>query len=450
MKKKVIALQLATLALIGGSICQPAHATNWFQVQTESLPEWGKGTLIGFLEPNYTDAQHTPATNGQIPKADLTAPLFNSTADIMLQRARLFIRGSINPDISYYVGTEAGQNAYTYSFGNYAPRIIDANVLFSHYIPAVRVELGIIRAPGPEGAMEGFMGFNYLESFPPVIAQLMQPSFYSKNMNYGQIGKTGGYAVPGADISGNNGFRYPGIQAEDWFMLQPHLELAYGLMLGDNGRQFESGTSNGPIGAGRLQMSYLLDDGRGRFFRNDITGFIWYQQSHPELDGTSNTMIRDGFGFTYRDGYMVTGGKSLKAEFINGTGDIAAPAAFNFMPGMQPAQYDTTFYPGSNNRAYGYDISSGYFVNRNIEMTLRYDYYDRLPNLAAQERVFTDLGAGVEYHITPLTRIVADYFFRNVNIPNPSAIGNAGAQNFAESVVNGIGNEFNVYAVLAF
>ena len=53
---------------------------------------------------------------------------------MMMQRARLFIRGSINPDISYCVGTEAGQNGYTYSLGNFAPRIIDANILFSHYL----------------------------------------------------------------------------------------------------------------------------------------------------------------------------------------------------------------------------------------------------------------------------------------------------------------------------
>ncbi|HET9112273.1 MAG TPA: hypothetical protein VFN66_00225 [Burkholderiales bacterium] len=446
MHKKIVAL-LFGLALFGGILVQPAYATNWFQVQTEALPEWGKGTLIGFLEPNYTETKYTPASNGQIPKADYTAPLFNNTTDLMMQRARLFIRGSINPDISYYVGTEAGQNGYTYSFGNYAPRIIDANVLFSHYIPGVRVELGIIRAPGPEGAMEGFMSFNYLETFPPVIAQLMQPSFYTKNVNYAQIGKTGGYSVPGADISGNNGFRYPGVQAEDWFMIRPNVELAYGLMLGDNGRQFESGTSNGPIGAGRLQMSYLLDNGKGRFFRNDITGFVWYQQSHPELNGTSNTMIRDGFGMTYRDGYMQTGAKSFKAEFINGTGDIAAPAAFNI--GL-PQVTDTTYYPGSNNQAYGYDASAGYFVSNKIEMTLRYDYYDRLPNLAAQERIFKDIGAGVQYHITPLTRVVFDYFFRQVQIPNPSAVGNAAAQSAAESVVNGIGNQFNIYAVFAF
>ena len=150
--------------------------------------------------------------------------------------------------------------------------------------------------------------------------------------------------------------------------------------------------------------------------------------------------------------FMQAGGRTLKAEYIAGTGDIAAPAAFNFAPGLDAGQYDTTFYPGSNNRAYGYDISAGYFATNHIEFNLRYDYYDRLPNLAAQVRIFKDVGAGIEYHFTPLTRVIADYFIRRVDIANPSAIGAPGssALYLANSTVNGIGNEFNVYAVFAF
>lgn len=451
MKKNIIALQLASMSLLGGGFCPSANAANWFEIQTVSLPEWGKGTFFGFLEPTYTDMKYTPAINGQIPKADYIGPTFDNTTDIAMQRARLFLRGNVTPDISYYLGAEGGQNGYTYSYGNYAPRMIDANMTFSHFIPGVRVEVGIIRAPGPEGAMEGFMDFNFLDQFPTVIGQLMQPSFYDKSTTYRSVGN-GGFAVPTIDMSSNNGFRYPGVQAEDWFRLKPNLELAYGVMLGDNGLQFDPGTTNGPIAAGRLQMSYLFDNGKGRFFRNDLTGFVWYQQSRPELNGTSSTMVRDGFGFTYMRNYMQPGGTTLKAEYIAGTGDIAAPAAFNSAPGLSPGQYDTTFYPGSSNRAYGYDISSGYCITSKIELNLRYDYYDRLPNLAAQERIFKDVGAGIQYHFSPLTRVVADYFVRRVDIPNPSAIGAAGspALNLANSTVNGIGNEFNIYAVFAF
>lgn len=451
MKKKTFALRLATLALLGSCICQTAHATNWFEIQNVALPDWGKGTLLGFIQPTYTNFDYTAASNHQIPRADLIGPTADGNTNVAIQRARLFLRGSLNPDISYYLSTEAGQNGYTYSFGNYAPRIIDANATFSHYIPGARIVVGTIRAPGPEGAMEGFMSFNFIDQFPTVIGQLMQPTFYTKNVNYGKP-VNGGYSVTNNNMSGNNGFRYPGIEATDWFRVRPHVEVAYGAMLGDYGRQFETGVSNGPIVAARLQASYLFDNGKGRFFRNDLTGFIWYQQARPELNGISNKMVRDGFGATYRRGYMVAGGTSVKAEFINGTGNIDSPAAFSTGPGVLPPQYDSTVYPGSNNRAWGYDISGGVFVNHNVELLSRYDYYDRLPNLAPVERAFAETSLGAAYHINPLTKIEIDYIYRNVYIPNPTAIGKPGspAYNLATSTVDGIGNEFNIYAMIAF
>ena len=431
-----------------------AHAANWFEVQTIALPEWGKGKLIGFIQPSYTDMQAGPAINGHIPKADLIQPTFDQSTNVAIQRARLFVRGRVNPDISYYVGTEAGQNGYAYSYGTYSPRLMDANMTFSHYIPGVRLEFGIIRAPGPEGAMQGFMDFSFFDLFPVGIAQLMQPNFYTSNMTYkpSATPANGGYLIPGANVSGNNAFRYPGVQAMDWFRINPNVELAYGVMLGENGRMDDRNTWNGPIAAGRVQMSYLFHDGSGRFFRDDLTGFAWYQQARPQLNGITNTMTRDGFGATYREDYMRPWGRNLKAEYIRGTGDIEVPGAFVSGPGLTPAQYETTFYPGSNNTANGFDATAGLFVTSNIELNARYDYYDRLPNLPSIERLFKTTGVGVTYHFTPLTRVVVNYLSRKVEIPNPGAIGKPGspALNLANSVVDQIGDEFNIFAVYAF
>lgn len=368
-----------------------------------------------------------------------------------MQRIRLFERGSINPDISYYVGVEAGQNGYDYSFGNYSPRLIDANVVFSNYIPGVRLEVGNIRAPGPEGAMEGFMDFNLLDSFPTGIGQLMQPTFYNPSVAYQHAtGSPTAYAVPGANVSGNNGFRYPGVQAENWFRVAPHTEVAYGLMLADYGRLFDQGTSNGPIVAGRLQASYLLDDTSTRFFRNDLTGFIWAQQAHPSIMGVASTMTRDGLGMTYRNGYMKRGGTDVKMEYFEGSGNIVAPAAFNSFAGAANNLTDETVYGGSENKAHGYSSSVGMFVNTNWELVARYDYYDRLPNIAAQERVFQETAAEAVYHISPLNRIVVDYVSRSIKIPNLSAVGAATAQANALAVTNSIGNQIDIWAVFAF
>lgn len=120
-------------------------------------------------------------------------------------------------------------------------------------------------------------------------------------------------------------------------------------MLGSYGNQFESNSPNGPIVAGRVQLSYLYGGG-GSFFRNDLTGFVWAQQARPQLNGISNTMRREGFGVAYRQGYMETGARSLKAEYMAGTGNIAAPAPFNQEPGLVPAQHQTTFFQGATTR----------------------------------------------------------------------------------------------------
>ena len=143
--KKITQLALCA-SLCGVSTVQ---AANWFDIQTISLPEWGGGKFIGFVQPLFTDISANSVTSGpvhdQTAKFNLIQPTSNQSSDLYLQRIRLFERGSINPDISYYVGVEAGQNGYDYSFGKYAPRLIDANVVFSNYIPGVRFEVGNIR-----------------------------------------------------------------------------------------------------------------------------------------------------------------------------------------------------------------------------------------------------------------------------------------------------------------
>ena len=453
--------QLALCASIGLCGVSTVQAANWFDIQTVSLPEWGGGKFIGFVEPLFTNyAANTvpigPAA-GQTAKFNLVQPASNQSSDLTLQRIRLFERGSINPDISYYVGVEAGQNGYDYSFGKYAPRLIDANVVFSNYIPGVRFEVGNIRAPGPEGAMEGFMDFNFLDLFPSGIAQLMQPTFYNPSVHYAvATGNPTGYAVPGANVSGNNGFRYPGVQAENWFMVTPNTEVAYGLMLADYGKMMEDGTSNGPIVAGRLQASYLLDQTSKRFFRNDLTGYVWAQQAHPSIMGVASTMKRDGFGMTYRNGYMQRGGLDIKTEYFEGSGNIVAPAVFNSFAGAPNNLTNEIVYNGSENKAHGYSGSVGYFLDTNWELVARYDYYDRLPNIAAQERVFQETAAAAVYHISQFNKIVVDYINRSIGIPNVGAIGAAGPNSAATNqanalaVTNSMGNQIDIWAVFAF
>ncbi len=434
------------------NVCPQAEAANWFQTQTIADPAWGAGQIMGFIEPAYSVFQNSPTQPfGYTPKADLVSAPVNATSGLNTQRIRPILRGLINPDISYFLAAEASPSAYTYSFGNYAPRLVDADLTFSNYIPGARIVVGIIRPPGSEGASEACLAYNFLDVTPTVINQLAQPNFWVADGHYAQVGHTGGYSVPGSQLSGNNGFRYPGIEATDWFELSPTLEVAYGVMVGDYGRQFEAQTSNGTIASGRLQASYLFNGNNGGIFRSDITGFIWYQQSDPTLNGVSNTMIRDGFGATYRQNYMTKWGKSLKAEYVYGSGNIEAPGTFQNEPGLTKNQYTTTFYTGTSNTASGYDISGGLFFTPHLELTVRYDYYDRLPNMAyaGLERQFSNIGAGLQYHFTPRTKLVIDDFDRRVYIPNKGSLSGVAYSN-ATSVVDAVGNEFDIWANIEF
>ncbi len=177
MKKYQALLKRTVCASLLCSTIPAAHANNWFDLQTVAFPSWGSGRFIGFIQPVFTNISASPAANHLIPRPDYVGETDStgtgSTSSAYLQRARFLVRGLINPDISYYIGAEAGDNAYTYSFGNYAPRIIDANLTFSNMLPlGNRFEVGVIRAPGPEDAMQGFMVFNFLDLFTSATAQL--------------------------------------------------------------------------------------------------------------------------------------------------------------------------------------------------------------------------------------------------------------------------------------
>jgi hypothetical protein len=116
----------------------------------------------------------------QVPHLNQIAPNFTSSNSFNINRARLMIRGNINRDISYFLAGEFGNNGFTHIGGNYTPAIMDGHATFSHYIPGVRIEAGIIRAPGPEQAMQGYMAYNFT-SFANVTTQMMLQPFYNPN-----------------------------------------------------------------------------------------------------------------------------------------------------------------------------------------------------------------------------------------------------------------------------
>jgi hypothetical protein len=423
-----------------------AHAANWFSVQGVSPANAPIFGVSGFVEPSIYAMSGTDAIVGKqsaVPNINRVAPNDTQSTMATIVRARLMLRGNLNKYISYFFGGEFGSDGFTDIRKKYQPGLIDGHVTFS-YIPGARVEVGLIRAPSAEDAMQGFMANNFVV-LPTVIGQLMQQTFYDSAANYHQANISGKpYLIGGSNTLGVNAYRYPGVQAMDWFRWG-HWELAYGAMVGIYGSVAAGNQSNSPLVAGRLQGSYIFG-GKGPF-RSDVTAWVWYQHAQPQLGDQSYGMTRDGIGFQYLQGYMHQWGRRLRFEYIHGSGWISAPSAFSSNAGLTPSAAtsnltNTQLYTGSNNKANGYDIEAGLFFTKRIEADIRYDYYDRLPNNPAQQRIFKTWALGLQYHITPLTKIMAGYYFRSLTAPLSSSV--------PDSISNAVDNELAMQAMISF
>ncbi|MBU2743433.1 porin, partial [Acidithiobacillus albertensis] len=280
-KNIIKALTIACLA----AYVPTATAANWFKLQ--DLNPKKVSLFSGFIEPDLYVMAGTPAGiyNTALkrfiyatPHVNLIGPNFGQSTTFLIQRARLMVRGWLNPHISYFFAGEFGNNAATNIRGQYTPQLQDAHVVFS-YIPAARVEVGIIRAPSAEDAMNGYMAYNYVV-FPTVINQLMlQPFYASQPSRPYAVGPSGSVLVPGNESLGVNAFRYPGVQVFDW-KNWGHWQFAYGAMVGMFGSVSAGNQSSSPLYAARVQESYIFG-GHGPF-RSDLTGWLWYQYAQPD------------------------------------------------------------------------------------------------------------------------------------------------------------------------
>ncbi|MDD2861384.1 MAG: hypothetical protein PHI71_10020 [Acidiphilium sp.] len=441
-----------TVSMLGlglGLIGSPAisSAANWVKLQDVSPASAPAVHISGFIEPIYSSTSDTATINGATPNENLIGPGLNSSSDFNILRARLMVRGYINRYFSYFFAGEFGNNSFSNPGTGYAPRLQDGHVTLS-YLPGVRVTAGIIRAPGPENAMQGYMAYDFT-AFPAVIQQLMFQTFYNPRPTKGYVASAGGYLVPESGVQGTNAFRYTGIAAEDWFRNGPW-EFTYDTMLGSFAPLTAIGQpGDGPIFAARLQESYIFG-GHGPY-RSDLTGFVWAQYAHPQFDNRFYALSRQGLGVTYMQNEFHTGGRWFKAEYMQGSGMIDTSPAFGIQLATirSPTLTQAQVYPGIGNRAYGYYVGAGVFVTPKLELDLRYDYYNRLPNNHAQNRVFHTVTAGIQYHLAPLDKIMVDYAIRSLDVPYPTAAPPA-SRPIVASISRSIDNQITAELVLSF
>ncbi len=488
MKQKPKMRRIAvTLALAGAaSMSLPAHATNWLKLQGTQPPGvTARAKFWGFIQPGYA---WTPGTelptmegggasglSGTRPNFNNIGPNQTSSNTFSLRRARIGARGSVTPlsnNIDYFFLAEFGNNALSGSQG-YHPIITDASVTFNQLKKYVRFRVGQFKIPGD--SEEGLMGIANLPyvNFSTVGNQLLVERFVTAkastcwNTSTGQLsdGSVGSSAVcsgPGpsrtgipvasgggvySSVNGVGAYRDMGLMAFDWFRRGPW-ELTYGVMIGNGSALDRLDTNNNKDINGRLQASYIFGKSKGPF-RNDITGWVWYQNGDRAFDGKSYHRTREGFGGMVRTGFMRPGAIRASAEYMFGKGMIFAGAPFR-STGINGAKQPVTMFPGDNNGGRGFYVEGAVFATHHIQLEARYDQYDRLFNDPQNERMFRTGTLGVQYFFNPHARVTLNYAINSLDVQNPGAIPAGAKRDNALAVANSFDNRLDLQVTLIF
>lgn len=425
MKQRMLA------ALLVAALPVSAHAANWLQLQGNEAPNTGRFSLFGFLQPSYTYIDADPIQgllgtaapfNGQLTLPNRVGPENEDKDELHFFRARLGARGNILPGkINYFLLAEAGKNAIT---SQRDVMMTDASITFN-YIPGARIRVGLFKLPTSEEAL--------------VAVHMAYPYVYFSNaatnlLVENQVRSTGAVSLTGASngntVSAGSGFRDWGVQVYDWLNKGPW-EFSYALMV-SNGNEIEelSDDDGNKDITGRLQASYVFDKSKGPN-REDASVWLWHQNGEREFGGRDFDRIREGIGARYQKGPW-----RATAEFLRGDGMIVAGPNPPF-PG-QPTQI------GVNEKADGWYIEGGWRFHKDWEVDLRHDVFNRMTEAAALERQFTTTTLGANWFFYKNTRLTLNYEWRDLEVPNLSAIPAGAQRTNAQLIADNLGDRASV------
>jgi hypothetical protein len=445
---------LIMLAVLG--LSQGAHAANWLQLQGNEPPNAPTFKLWGFLQPTYTyiDADKIKGLggqaapyNGQYTIPNLVGPDSTSTDTFQFNRARLGLRGTLNPvdkRINYFVLLEAGKNILT---REHSVVLSDASMTFN-YIPGARVRVGLFKLPtANEALVPVHTAYDYVYFSSVTDNLLLERTVRPTSPSAGRAFQSGFFTadIQPAKIAGSgSGFRDIGIQIYDWFQ-HGAWEYSYAGMIsnGNNINYLGDNNSNKDFTA-RLQASYIFG-GKGPK-RDDLSVFVWHQQGKRTFGSSEYDRVREGTGFTYRKKAVHFAGEYMRGKGMIFVGpqvpfnDVGAPA-------VQPVN---AIALSDNNKADGWYLSGGYRFLKDWEFNLRYDTLDRLSNAAANEREFKTWTVGTQYYMNKATRINFNYEFRKQEVSNPQAITNPVQRANAQTIADNLGDRISLQLTYLF
>lgn len=458
MKNKIL---LATFALALGQ-SPMAAATNWFQLQNNEAPGAPAYKVWGFIQPQFvhneggtvngiTAPAGLAAYNGQTPIFNQVGPDLAYRNQVQIFRARPGVRGTIpgtDDQINYFVLAELGNNGLTRE----RPAVLtDASVTFNQ-IPGARIRAGLGRLPLGEEAMLGEPAMDYI-NFSNVTDSLLNERFVIPYTSTRTHAPVLGVQLKQSKVSGPVGaFRDVGLEVYDWFT-NAQWEYAYALMASQgNGVNFDASANSGNRDiSGRIQASYVFA-GKGPK-REDLTVFAWRQTGDRSYAGNNYSRLREGLGAKYLQGNV-----RLSGEYIQGKGMIYVgnnpPFKDLGAPAFEPVDQIAVEF---SNESKGYYLDAGWKFDPQWEVDLRYDMLDKMSNSEFDERISTTWTIGGQYFYSPALRLIANFEFRRLMVPNLNASGTTGTTlqqqtqlQDAAILANTIGNRLSLQLTYQF
>jgi len=448
--KRIILISTLVVNLV---FLNSAHAVNWLLLQ--GVTEEPYPLVWGFLQPSYFRTSGSSLSagpwQGQQALANVIQPDLSSSQVFQLQRTRIGVRGAL-PDaeaISYFLLAEYGNNGITQPGGSDGRvTLTDATVTFSQ-IKGVRIRVGQMKIPMSEEIYQGIMADNYINLTTLANQQLIERPFWTDGLTNCVTGPTSpagtsalqylrfcsgdqdtqmrSSVTPGSDI----GIQiFDSLRIGDW-------EHSYALLVGQGGTNKDNRDDS--LDNTLYWSSERIFDGM-KVLQKGLKMYAWRTQGKriifdsAPLNAGSTTSLEDaqrkydrklmGAGATYFDGTY-----RAAAEYIKVDGMLFVGSTFGAIPGSTnttgipggyaPGEVIAQFRTQPEGKGDGGYLDFGYRVKPNIELDVRYDWYNRATNLTANDEMqFKTWTLGAQYFFNMSTKLIVNYEKREAKNPN--------------------------------
>jgi len=393
----------------------------------------------GFVQPSYIQTSGSTLSagfwQGQQALANVIQPDLSSSKVFQIQRARIGVRGALpdSEDTSYFILAEFGNNGITQpGGGDGRVTLTDASITFSQ-IKGARIRVGQMKIPMSEEIFQGVMAQNYInittlanqqlierplwtDGLSNCMPALPQPN-YLRFCNGGQESQLRSSVVPGSDV---------GIQVFDSFR-KGDWEHSYALLVGQGGITKDNRDDNFD---NTIYWSSERIFGGQKIMQKGYKLYAWrttgkrviYDSSllagGGSLEDAQQKYDRklSGVGGTFFDGKY-----RAAAEFIRVDGMLFVGSTFGAVPGSlnNTGSMVAQFKTQPEAKGDGGYLDFGYRVKSNVELDIRYDWYNRATNLTDfDEMQFKTWTLGAQYFFTPTTKFIVNYEKREAKDPN--------------------------------